>query len=160
MSMWSRLKSIAGGDRTNYTLAAATTVVVPDDSNLFYLTGTATVTALNAGGSTRNRVVTFVQSDSGATTLTNTNSADSPALMNAYWPAGCNPPMRTRSVAALPEGHLKRMPLAGAPSPGAVMPESSPLLVACRLDWNTAVSAVVFTVASTVAFARGMVQVP
>lgn len=82
MSMWSRLKSIAGGDRTNYTLAAATTVVVPDDSNLFYLTGTATVTALNAGGSTRNRVVTFVQSDSGATTLTNTNDTTTAGQMD------------------------------------------------------------------------------
>lgn len=73
MGVWSRLKSVMGGDRVDYTLAAGTTIVVPDSSNLFYLTGTATVTALQAGAHTRNRLVTFIQSDSGTTTLTNTN---------------------------------------------------------------------------------------
>lgn len=82
MGMWARIKSIAGGDRTNYTLAAATTINVPDDSNLFYLTGTATCTALVANSATRNRIVTFVQSDSGTTTLTNTNDTATANLMD------------------------------------------------------------------------------
>ncbi len=72
MSMWSRAKSISGGDRDGTTLAAATTVYVPDHSNLFYLTGTAAITSLLASAATRNRIVLFYQSDSGATTFTNT----------------------------------------------------------------------------------------
>lgn len=82
MSMWSRLKSIAGGDRDFYTLAVATTTNVPSSSNLFALTGTATVTSLLASANTRNRIVTFYQSDSGATTLTNTNGTSTAGQMD------------------------------------------------------------------------------
>lgn len=75
--MWgrSRIRSIIGGDFERNTVAAATTLGVPDDTNLIYLTGTATVTSLTASKSTRNRIVYFIQNDSGATTFTNTDGA-------------------------------------------------------------------------------------
>lgn len=75
MAFWGRTKSTVGGDNTRTSLAAATTINVPDDSNLFYLTGTATVTSLLSAKFIRNRIVEFVQSDSGTTTFTNTNGA-------------------------------------------------------------------------------------
>ena len=73
MPIWPRLKSMVGGDGTitPKTVAAATTLRVPDDLAVVRLTGTATVTSLTAAPQTRGRLVWFVQSDSGTTTLTN-----------------------------------------------------------------------------------------
>lgn len=82
MAMWSRLKSIMGGDRTDYSIAAATTVNVPDSTNFVSLTGTATITTLNGDLTTRNRLVHFYQSDSGATTFTNTDSTTTAGQMD------------------------------------------------------------------------------
>lgn len=76
MSTPGRMKTYAGGDLiadSKRTVAVATTTVVPDFTNIFYLTGTATITSLTASPSTRNRLVTFVSS-SGSQTFTNTNS--------------------------------------------------------------------------------------
>lgn len=70
-----------GGDRTRYEVAVAATVNVPDDTNYVEFTGTDTVTALNASGSTRNRMVVFY-STSGTTTLTNTDSATTAGQMD------------------------------------------------------------------------------
>lgn len=72
MAFWARAKSILGGDRTVYTLTSGATLAVPDSSNYIELTGTATVTALNAAAHTRNRMVVFY-STSGTTTFTNTD---------------------------------------------------------------------------------------
>jgi hypothetical protein len=78
MSVWSRIKSIAGGDRVDATVVnpADHTFNVPDSTNLVYLTGSDTgITALVANSATRNRIVYFVQDDTGSTVFTNTNGA-------------------------------------------------------------------------------------
>lgn len=70
MSAWKRSKSIAGGG-TKYTLTPADGMSVPSDSNLFYLSGSATIGSLYAENqTTANRIVTFYQ-ESGATTFNN-----------------------------------------------------------------------------------------
>ncbi len=78
------MKTYAGGDiisDTSRTLAFATTLQVPDNTNLFYLTGTATCTALNANGATRNRLVTFACT-SGSQTFTNTTGTSTAGKMD------------------------------------------------------------------------------
>lgn len=82
MSSSARMKSTAGGDTLNTPLTAAATLYVPDDTNMVYLEGTDTVTALVADPRTRNRIVVFVQSDSGTTTFTNTNNPTATDLMD------------------------------------------------------------------------------
>lgn len=82
MSMSSRLKSMAGGDTLGFTVAAATATTMPDSSNVIYLTGTATITSLNASNSTRNRICWFYQSDAGTTTFTNTNNTTTAGQMD------------------------------------------------------------------------------
>ena len=76
MSMWTRLKSLVGGNSVIYnkTVAAAATLNVPDDLTWVPLTGTATVTALVASPYTRGRLCFFYQSDTGATTFTNSTA--------------------------------------------------------------------------------------
>lgn len=94
MSMTSRVKSLLGGSGrsdTSKTLTAAATLTVPGWSNLFYLSGTDTVTALVAEKSTRDREVTFIGL-SGTTTFTNTNN---PTTVNQMDLGGSN-----RAVAA------------------------------------------------------------
>jgi len=82
MGWFSRSKSRRGGGRGVPTLAAATTITVPSDSDHFDLTGTATVTSLLADPSTAGRICTFYQSDSGTTTLTNTNNGTTRGVMD------------------------------------------------------------------------------
>lgn len=82
--LWSRIKSLMGTREGGVeTVAAATSLTIPDDSNLVYLTGTATVTSLN--GSSRieaGRTVFFYQSDSGTTTFTNTDDTTTKGQMD------------------------------------------------------------------------------
>lgn len=76
MSWIARLKSLAGGAGypvSKLTLTAAATVNVPGFSNVFYMSGTDTITSLVGESSTRMREVTFIGS-SGTTTFTNTNN--------------------------------------------------------------------------------------
>lgn len=71
----SRVKSLFGaGSGIAKSVAAATTVYVPDGLAWINMTGTATITALQADVSSRGRLAYFYQSDSGATTFTNTDS--------------------------------------------------------------------------------------
>src|SRR5689334_40019 len=74
MAMWDRLKNLVGGESNflNKTVASAATLNVPDDMSIVQLTGTATVTTLNAAPFARGRMVYFYQSDTGTTTFTNT----------------------------------------------------------------------------------------
>jgi len=74
MSMWSRLKSLAGGDRTRYTLASAAALAIPDDTNFVTVTGTTAVTSLSVTASARNREITILGGASAAVSFTNTNS--------------------------------------------------------------------------------------
>lgn len=84
MSMWSRLKSLAGGSGrtdTDKTITVAATTWVPDEGNFFLLSGTATITSLNAATATRDRRVVFVGS-SGTQTFTNTNGTTTAGQMD------------------------------------------------------------------------------
>ncbi len=77
------MKSIHGGlGAFSNTLTAAATVNVPDGEDLFYLSGTNTITALTANAATRGRIVTFIQGASGTTTFTNTDSTTTVNLMD------------------------------------------------------------------------------
>lgn len=74
MSMWSRLKSLAGGHGALRTLASAATLVIPDDDNAFYVSGTTTITSITVTVSTRNRLLTFIGAASAGVKFTNTNT--------------------------------------------------------------------------------------
>lgn len=77
MSIPGRLKSYVGGSgevNANITLASAATVNVPDDHNLFYVSGTTTITSLLAGPRTYNRSVMFVGAAGSTVVFTNTNT--------------------------------------------------------------------------------------
>lgn len=83
--IWPRLKSLVGGE-SNFTaksVPAATTVYVPDDMAVVRLTGTATITTLNAANFARDRLVLFRQTrEGGATTFTNTPGATTAGQMD------------------------------------------------------------------------------
>lgn len=73
MSKWSRMKSRAGGQPVK-VLASASSLFLPDDSDIINLTGTATVTSLTGHSASRGRTVRLRQSDTGVTTFANTNT--------------------------------------------------------------------------------------
>ena len=83
MSLGARQASTSGGypGKDPLSLTAATTITVPNDSNIFLLTGTATVTSLEAMEILPGRLVTFIQ-DSGTTTFTNTNDTTTSGQMD------------------------------------------------------------------------------
>lgn len=72
MSIWGRLKSLAGAQDTVTiaTSSATTALAVPDEANVIYLTGSNTVTTITGAISARGRIVWFFQS-TGTTTFTN-----------------------------------------------------------------------------------------
>lgn len=77
MSMPGRFKSTAGGDivpAAKRTVPSATTMVVPDWTNLFYVSGTTTVSAMTIPSHLRCRLLTFIGAASASVTFTNTNS--------------------------------------------------------------------------------------
>lgn len=76
----SRLRSIAGGDTEYQTLVSATTTDVPDSSNVFLISGSATITSLTAATSTRGRIVYFIST--GTVVFTNTNGASTAGTMD------------------------------------------------------------------------------
>ena len=82
MGVMARLRSLAGGDRVDTTVAVAATVNVPDSTNLVYLTGTDTITSLLANPATRNRQVIFIQNDSGTSTFQNTDGPTTSGTMD------------------------------------------------------------------------------
>ncbi len=84
MSMWARLKGLVGGEGfvRDKTVAVATTTYVPDDLAVVHLTGTATITSLTADPATRGRFVWFRQSDTGATTFTNSPGSTTAGQMD------------------------------------------------------------------------------
>jgi hypothetical protein len=75
MAIWGRLRSVAGGP-TIRSLAGAATLYLPDESNVFLVTGSVTVTALTSGN-WYGRRVTLIGGSSAAVTFTNTNSPSS-----------------------------------------------------------------------------------
>lgn len=81
MGFMARIKSLAGGNGQVPSIASATTVNLPNDSNAFLLTGTTTITSLICDPRSRNRMVTFFGTTSTAATFTNTNS---PAANKMY----------------------------------------------------------------------------
>jgi hypothetical protein len=82
MGVWSRLKSIAGGSRTVVTLTSANGMRIPSGSNLFALSGSATVATMHADTATTNREVWFYQT-SGTTEFTNSAETTTPGYIEA-----------------------------------------------------------------------------
>lgn len=71
-SFASRVKSLNGGSGDGIqTLTPATTTIVPSVDSVYYLSGSATITTLDAEVSSRGRSVLFIQI-SGTTVFTNT----------------------------------------------------------------------------------------
>lgn len=77
-----RVAQFFGGRSSQTNYAAAATIVVPDNASWINLTGTATVTSLQVPNTARNRIVVFYQSDTGATTFTNTSGTSTQHLMD------------------------------------------------------------------------------
>ena len=69
MASLSRMRSTHGG-RARFPLTAATSMILPSDSDSFSVSGTATVTSLTAPPETRGRMVLLYVA-SGVLTLTN-----------------------------------------------------------------------------------------
>jgi hypothetical protein len=82
MGFWSRLKSIAGGDIPTATLASASTLVLPDNRNVFLISGSTTVNLISAPPYTRGRLITLIGSDSCNVTFTNNNTTTTTGQMN------------------------------------------------------------------------------
>jgi hypothetical protein len=80
MSFQGRLKSIAGGG-TIPTLTAASTLRIPDESTVYLLSGTATVTSLEATRSWPGQHLRLIGT-SGVTTLTNTTGTTTAGQMD------------------------------------------------------------------------------
>lgn len=83
-----RVKSVNGAtDAGIGSIAVATTTYVPDTSAIFALTGSATITTLDAPVYSRGRIVTFYQL-SGSTVFTNTEATTTAGQMRVG--AGAN----------------------------------------------------------------------
>lgn len=74
MSMTSRMKSDVGGAVPPRTIASAATLNCPDDDNLFFVSGTTTVTSLVTPQWIRNRKVRIIGAAAAVVTFTNTNT--------------------------------------------------------------------------------------
>lgn len=82
MGFWSRLKSIAGGDIPTATLASASTLVLPDNRNVFLISGSTTVNLISAPAYTRGRLITLIGAASANVTFTNNNTTSTAGQMN------------------------------------------------------------------------------
>ena len=77
MSMPSRMKSGAGGDivpDSKRTVASATALIIPDWTNVVYVSGSTTVTSISMPAQLRSRRVTFIGAASANVTFTNTDT--------------------------------------------------------------------------------------
>lgn len=74
MSALARLKQTQGGNGGDITtIASATTTVVPDEQADFIISGSATITSLQAALATRGRRVTFIGASGAAVVFTNSD---------------------------------------------------------------------------------------
>lgn len=74
MSMWARLKSLAGGRAPLTSVASAATLRVGDEDGAIVVTGTTTVTSLVSANYIRNRQLTIIGGVGANVTFTNTNT--------------------------------------------------------------------------------------
>ena len=77
---WSRAKSFLGGGKTT-TLPSATTLVIPDDTNTVFVSGSTTVTKVSVNVSSRNRRLTLIGAASASVLFTNNNTPSSDGQM-------------------------------------------------------------------------------
>lgn len=83
MSQAARAFSFAGGEQNTGDTPVAASLQLSPNKSVFFLTGTATVTALNDEQPILpGRMVTLIQKDAGTTTLTNTNGATAIGTMD------------------------------------------------------------------------------
>lgn len=75
MSMWSRVKSMLGGNGELVTVASAATLNLEDKDSANYISGTTTITSLLVScKAVRNRKHTFIGASGATVTFTNTNT--------------------------------------------------------------------------------------
>lgn len=74
MAIWARLKSIAGGGGATPTVASATTIILPENDNVFLVSGSTTITTITVAAPQRNRLVWFIGAASASVSFTNDNS--------------------------------------------------------------------------------------
>lgn len=77
MSMPGRFKTVAGGDcrpDSKRTVASASTLIFPPDTNLVYVSGTTTVNAISVEPFLRNREIWIIGASGSGVKFTNTNS--------------------------------------------------------------------------------------
>lgn len=74
MSFWERAKSDLGGKGSTATVASAATLNLPDNDNVFFVTGSTTVTSLMIPSHLRRREVTLIGDTSANVTFTHTAS--------------------------------------------------------------------------------------
>lgn len=83
MSIQARAASFVGTPDQFRTTAVAASLNLSDTQSVFFLTGTATVTALNPDNMILpGRTVMLVQDDAGTSTFTNTNGATAKGTMD------------------------------------------------------------------------------
>ena len=92
-----QLAGITYNNAVTHSLASATTTTVPDSSNVFVVTGTATITTLTGTTNAGYRRVLFIGGASAGVVFTNT---DSPAT-GQMWLGGANRLLREQQTIEL-----------------------------------------------------------
>lgn len=83
MAIVARLRSMTGRGSPINTIAASSTITLTDDSDIWIVTGTATVTSLlTAGGIFPGRTVRLISNDATGATFTNTNDPTTDGQMD------------------------------------------------------------------------------
>jgi hypothetical protein len=118
MSIGARIKSLGGASWMDpLTLTSATAIVLPDDSNVFYVSGTATCTSLKGrSGALFGRTLILIGT-SGTTTFTHTSGASTNGTMDL---GGQNFPLGTDDTLVLTQkkdGSWRRIGGSIEPSP-------------------------------------------
>lgn len=82
MGVLSRVKSVGGNNRPIPSVASAATLALPDDSNVVYVSGSTTVTSLDAGNPRPGRHLTIIGATSASVTFTNTTGSTTAGQMD------------------------------------------------------------------------------
>lgn len=81
MSIWARLKTMAGGKGNLDTLASVATLRLPDNDSAWYVSGTTSVTSLYVPPFLYNRRVTLIGASSAQVSFANTDNPSTAGQM-------------------------------------------------------------------------------
>lgn len=83
MSLGAKIRSVHGRSGTITAVASAAAVTVSEESDVFVISGSDTITSLlGAGGVLPGRIVTFIGAASAAVVFTNTNDPTTSGQMD------------------------------------------------------------------------------